>query len=91
MAPVFWRDELLGFVANRAHHADLGGMAPGSLPPHAREVFQEGLRIPPVKLWKEGELVRDLWELILRNVRTPWERAGDLRAQKAAVERGMPA
>lgn len=89
VAPVFWRDELLGFVANRAHHADLGGMAPGSLPPHAREVFQEGLRIPPVKLWKEGELVRDLWELILRNVRTPWERAGDLRAQKAAVERGI--
>lgn len=89
VAPVFVGDELLGFVANRAHHADFGGMVPGSLPPQAREIFQEGLRLPPVKLWRRGELQADLFRLILANVRTPWERAGDLRAQKAGVDRGI--
>lgn len=89
VAPAFHAGELLGFVAVRAHHADVGGMTPGSLPGAASEIFQEGLRIPPVKLWRKGELNRDLLYLVLLNVRTPWEREGDLRAQRAAVETGV--
>jgi N-methylhydantoinase B len=89
VAPVFLETELLGFVANRAHHADVGGMVPGSLPPRAREIFQEGVRIPPVKLWRKGQPDQDLWHFLLANVRTPWEREGDLLAQKAAVEIGL--
>ena len=71
------------FVANRAHHADVGGMSPGSMP-IATSVIQEGIRIPPVKLIRGGELNTDLWELILANVRTPGERRGDIEAQLAA-------
>ena len=71
------------FVANRAHHADVGGMTPGSMP-IATSVIQEGIRIPPVKLIRGGELDTDLWELILANVRTPEERRGDMEAQLAA-------
>ena len=71
------------FVANRAHHADVGGMSPGSMP-IATSVIQEGIRIPPVKLIRGGELNRDLWDLILSNVRTPEERRGDIEAQLAA-------
>jgi N-methylhydantoinase B/oxoprolinase/acetone carboxylase alpha subunit len=71
------------FVANRAHHSDVGGMSPGSMP-LAREIFQEGLILPPLKLIKRGELDRDLLTLILANVRTPHEREGDLTAQIAA-------
>lgn len=89
VAPAFLGETLLGFVAVRAHHADVGGMTPGSLPAQATEIFQEGLRIPPVKLWRKGELDRDLFALILANVRTPKEREGDLRAQRAAVETGI--
>lgn len=68
------------YVAARAHHADVGGMYPGSMGP-AREIFQEGLRIPPVRLVRHGETDRDLLNLILLNVRTPAEREGDLAAQ----------
>ncbi len=89
VAPAFYDGEILGFVAVRAHHADVGGMTPGSLPAGAVEIYQEGLRIPPVKLWRRGELDRDLLSLILANVRTPWEREGDLRAQRAAIETGI--
>jgi N-methylhydantoinase B/oxoprolinase/acetone carboxylase alpha subunit len=71
------------FVANRAHHSDVGGMSPGSMP-LAREVFQEGLIIPPVKLIKHGILDRELMSFILANVRTPDEREGDLAAQIAS-------
>lgn len=71
------------FVANRAHHSDVGGMSPGSMP-LAREIFQEGLIIPPIKLVKRGEIDREILALILANVRTPQEREGDLTAQIAA-------
>ena len=71
------------FVANRAHHADVGGMTPGSMP-IATSVIQEGIRIPPIKLIRGGELDTDLWEFILANVRTPGERRGDMEAQLAA-------
>jgi len=79
---------LIGFAANRAHHADVGGMAPGSMP-LAQELFQEGLIIPPLKLVKEGHIDQGMWDLLLSNVRTPGERAGDLRAQLAANQKGV--
>jgi N-methylhydantoinase B/oxoprolinase/acetone carboxylase alpha subunit len=71
------------YVANRAHHSDVGGMSPGSMPV-AREIFQEGLIIPPITLVRRGALVRDVMRLVLANVRTPEEREGDLTAQIAA-------
>ncbi len=71
------------FLATRAHHADVGGMAPGSMP-LAREIYQEGLRIPPICLVRHGEYDPALLSLILENVRTPDERLGDLGAQVAA-------
>ena len=89
VAPVFWGETLVGFVANRAHHADVGGMAPGSLPSSAREIYQEGLRIPPLLLWRRGELNREVLDLIVANVRTPHERLGDLRAQYASCQTGI--
>ena len=75
------------YVANRAHHADVGGMSPGSMP-LAREIYQEGLRIPPVLLMAGGEVRRDVMQIILANVRTPEEREGDLLAQVMANRRG---
>ena len=75
------------YVASRAHHADVGGMSPGSMP-LAREIFQEGLRIPPVLLMRRGGVQRDVMQLILANVRTPEEREGDLLAQVMAARRG---
>jgi len=75
------------YVASRAHHADVGGMYPGSMGP-CREIYQEGLRIPPVKIMRGGKLVADVLALLLNNVRTPEEREGDLGAQIAACETG---
>jgi N-methylhydantoinase B len=77
------RPTLAGFGANRAHHADIGGMSAGSMP-IAAELYQEGVIIPPIKLWERGEPNRAALSLILRNVRTPDERRGDLAAQVAA-------
>jgi N-methylhydantoinase B len=79
---------LFGFVANRAHHADVGGMTPGSMPV-AREIFQEGLIIPPIMLFRSGQINQSALDLILANVRTPEERYGDLWAQIAANKRGV--
>jgi N-methylhydantoinase B/oxoprolinase/acetone carboxylase alpha subunit len=85
VSPVFLgRDRQPTFyVANRAHHSDVGGMSPGSMPV-AREIYQEGLILPPVRLVRRGEMVRDVLALVLANVRTPDEREGDLAAQIAA-------
>jgi len=79
--------QLLGYVASRAHHSDVGGSAPGSMP-LANEIYQEGLRLPPVRLVAGGKRSDDLWRTILANVRTPVERAGDLDAQLAALHAG---
>ncbi|MEK9501443.1 hydantoinase B/oxoprolinase family protein [Gaopeijia maritima] len=84
---VYAGDDVLGYVAARAHHSDVGGIAPGSMP-LAREIVQEGLRIPPVRLVSAGTVRDDLRRLILANVRTPDERAGDLDAQLAALHTG---
>jgi N-methylhydantoinase B len=75
------------FVANRAHHADVGGMSPGSLP-LATHIVQEGIRIPPVFLVRRGRFQHDVWRVILANVRTPAEREADLEAQAGANSLG---
>lgn len=75
------------YVANRAHHADVGGAQAGSMG-LSREIFQEGIRIPPVKIFQNGRIVRDVLELLLANVRTAREREGDLTAQVAACRVG---
>jgi N-methylhydantoinase B len=75
---------LLGYVANRAHHADVGGAAPGSMPAFATDIAAEGLRIPPVLVGDVAGLREDVLGLVAANSRTPRERRGDLRAQLAA-------
>ena len=76
------------FVASRAHHADVGGAYPGSMG-LCREIYQEGLRIPPVKIMRGGELQTDVQALLFNNVRTPAEREGDMGAQIAACHTGQ--
>ncbi len=88
VSPVFWQERLIGFVANRAHHADVGGMTPGSLP-LARDLFAEGLILPPLKLFEHGKRNEAVWAILLANTRTPEEREGDLTAQLAAAETGV--
>jgi len=75
------------YVASRAHHADVGGAYPGSMGP-CREIYQEGVRIPPVKLMRQGAMDADVLAMLLNNVRTPEEREGDLGAQIAACHTG---
>lgn len=91
VAPVFADTaegkELVGFVSNRGHHADVGGMTPGSLP-LSTELYQEGLILPPVKLARGGRLNQEVISLICRNSRTPEERRGDLAAQIASIRVG---
>jgi len=84
VSPIFFKERLVGFAANRAHHSDVGGVAPGSMSALSRDINQEGIRIPPVKLWTEGKPNRQILDFVLSNVRTPDERLGDLRAQRAA-------
>jgi N-methylhydantoinase B len=75
------------YVANRAHHADIGGMEPGSMPV-ATDIFQEGVRVPPIRLVAGGRVVDDVLALFLANMRVPDERRGDLDAQWAALRAG---
>ncbi len=82
------RTDAVFYVANRAHHADVGGMYPGSMGP-CREIWQEGIRIPPIKLVKRGVMNREALDLLLNNVRTPREREGDLTAQIGACRMGV--
>jgi N-methylhydantoinase B len=77
----------VSFVACRAHHSDVGGMSPGSMP-LSTDIFQEGIRIPPIKLYERGKLNRDLLRFVLCNVRTPVEREGDLAAQVGSLKVG---
>lgn len=84
ISPVFFDGELIAITANQAHHVDMGGFAPGSMPFGVSEIFQEGLQIPPVRLFHRGELDRDLWAMIAQNVRPRVEVRGDLLAQFAA-------
>jgi N-methylhydantoinase B len=87
--PVFppGHDEPAFYVSNRAHHADVGGAFAGSMGP-ASEIFQEGIRIPPVRIVRAGKVDREMLDLILLNVRTPQEREGDLESQIGACRVG---
>ncbi|MGD9763527.1 MAG: hydantoinase B/oxoprolinase family protein [Candidatus Binatia bacterium] len=87
VAPVHVGRRLVGFVANRAHHADIGGMRPGSMA-LASEIHQEGFRVPPVRLVRGGAIAGDVMELFLANTRVSAERRGDLLAQVAALRVG---
>ncbi len=84
VSPVAYGGEVIGYAVTRAHHSDVGGMRPGSMPSDSREIYQEGIIIPPVRLVRDGEYVADVMDLLLANVRTPDLRRGDLRAQIAA-------
>lgn len=86
VSPIYHDGELIAFGANRAHHADIGGGTPGSVAAGSTSIYQEGLRIPPVKLYEAGRLNQQVLDLITTNVRTPDERLGDLQAQQAANE-----
>jgi N-methylhydantoinase B len=88
VAPVHVDDMLIGYVATRAHHSDVGGMEPGSMPGKSSEIYQEGILIPPIRLYRRGELQGDMMRLIVANVRTAAERRGDLNAQMAAIRVG---
>jgi N-methylhydantoinase B len=83
IAPVFHENRLFGYLANLAHHVDVGGGAPASIGAF-REIYQEGVQIPPVKLVEEGQIVDDTFRLILAQIRSKRETAGDFRAQVAA-------
>jgi len=89
--PVFADDELVAIVGTLGHHLDVGGMRPGSYAGDATEIYQEGLRIPPIKIAEDYELNQRLVELIGANIRQPDKTLGDLRAQTAALEIGEKA
>ena len=88
LAPIFRDGELILFVSNIAHHSDIGGMAPGSMAGGMTEVYQEGLRIPPIRIVQEDKILQDVFDLVLLNVRVPSERRGDYMAQIAANRLG---
>jgi len=88
IAPIFSGGAVVGYAANKAHHTDVGGRAPGSLAADASELYQEGLIIPPVKLIEGGRMNQELSNLIRSNVRTPEVQMGDIRAQVAANNTG---
>ena len=86
--PVFVDGRLLGLSATMAHHQDVGGMTPGSVPTNATEIFQEGIRIPPLKLASAGKIDENLMQILRLNVRLPNLFMGDINAQIAACNVG---
>jgi N-methylhydantoinase B len=86
--PVFFEDELLFWTVSKGHMADAGGPVPGSYNPDAREIYAEGLRIPPIKIFDQGRERSDILNLLVTNTRTRRNQAGDLRAQLGAVNVG---
>jgi len=86
--PVFSGDKLVCFMCNIAHHADIGGITPGSMA-GGTEIYQEGTRIPLIRLFRQGELQSDILDLLLLNARVPEERRGDYFAQVAACRLGV--
>ena len=89
IAPIYNSGRLIGYAANKAHHTDIGGKAPGSIAGDSTELYQEGLIIPPVKFVKAGTIDPELSWLLRSNVRTPDVQMGDLRAQIAANNTGI--
>ena len=88
ISPLYHQDEIFGYVASLVHHVDVGGGAPASIGAF-REVYQEGIIIPPVKLVQGGEIVPDIFRLVLAQIRSQRETAGDFRAQLAANNTGV--
>jgi N-methylhydantoinase B len=88
VSPVFFRDTLIGYVANLAHHVDVGGGSAASIGAF-RELYQEGIIIPPVRLVQAGRMVEDVFNLVLSQIRSKRETAGDFRAQVAANNTGV--
>jgi N-methylhydantoinase B len=79
--PVFGNNNIIGWIINMAHHSDIGGMVPGSTSSYASSIFQEGIRIPVIRILREGKLEDGVMQLLLGNTRTRTERLGDLTAQ----------
>ncbi len=88
VTPVFYEGRIVAFFCNIAHHADVGGMAPGSMAGGMTEIYQEGLRIPLIRLFRGGEMQQDIFDLLLLNMRIPTEREGDFYAQIASCNLG---
>jgi len=86
--PYFYRGQLWAYLSNTGHWPDTGGSVPGGFSTRATEVQQEGLRLPPVKLFREGVMQPDILSIILANIRVPEERIGDIKAQVAALTVG---
>lgn len=86
--PIFIDGGIVAFVCNIAHHADIGGMVPGSMAGGMSEIYQEGLRIPVVRLFKQGIMQQDIMDILMLNVRVPEERQGDHNAQIASCRLG---
>ena len=86
--PFYYRGELWAYLSNTGHWSDTGGMVPGGFCATATEIQQEGLRLPPVHLVRRGELIQDVVDVIMSNIRVPEERLGDMRAQLGALSIG---
>jgi N-methylhydantoinase B len=86
--PFYHEGELFCWLQNTGHWPDIGGAVPGGFSAHATEVEQEGLRLPPVKLFKRGEMDREIYSIITSNIRIADQRIGDIRAQAAALKVG---
>ncbi len=88
-APVFAEGRLIAWVANIAHHSDIGGIVPGSTSGEVTNIFQEGIRLPALRVCRNGEVMQEIFDIIIGNSRTPKERVGDLNAQVAANRIGI--
>ena len=86
--PFYYNGELFAYLANRGHWPDMGGFVPGGFGANSSEVYQEGLRIPPVKLFKRGVLDEDVFRIMTSNIRVAEERSGDLQAHLSAFTVG---
>src|SRR5258708_31686169 len=86
--PFFYKGEVFAWLANTGHWPDVGGMVPGGFSASATEVEQEGLRLPPIKFWKKGEMDQEILSIILSNIRIADQRIGDIKAQAAALTTG---
>ncbi len=89
LTPLFIDGTIVAYLGNIAHLAEIGGMSPGSFAATATEVYQEGLRLPPVRLYAGGDPVRDVWRIILTNHRTPSNSWGDLNAMVGSLKVGQ--
>ena len=86
--PLFIDGKVAAYVGNCGHMAEIGGMSPGSFAPTATDIYQEGLRLPPVRLFRHGEPVQDVWKIILSNHRTPADSWGDMHAMLGSLRVG---